>query len=572
MTTQITANNITAGTITSTQLTPGSLAPRISSIAICNSSFNVLDDTAANTTGGFIQISGFNFGANSQIVIGTNNATSVTFVNTSTLRAQVGAAAAATYPVYVIDTDTGATAIRVNGFTTSSFTAWSTGSSLDTQTTNTAFAVALSATSDSNITYSNTTALPAGTTLAANGYFSGTVSIGSTTTFNFTVRANDAENQDASRTFSMTVSVIPQTRLYSWGENTNGATGQNLQSSISYNNSSPTQVGSATNWRQVDGGNYNVAGTKTDGTLWVWGHSPNTGFFANNSSANEYRSSPVQIGSNTTWSVVSVSTRKFAAALKTDGTLWSWGINSSGELGHGDTANKSSPVQVGTNTNWSKISAFSASSITAAIKTDGTLWTWGQGTLGGTGQNSTTNFNSPRQVGAETNWSLAKGGYHCGAAVKTDGTLWMWGDNSYGQLGLNDKIGRSSPTQVGTATNWSQVNLSVNRYVLITKTDGTLWAWGDNPFGQLGVGDGTYRSSPTQVGSATNWGMVSAGRRSSGAIKTDGTLWTWGIGTYGVLGRNNVNSSQVPVQVGSGTNWSFIEMLEEYVALGITSV
>jgi alpha-tubulin suppressor-like RCC1 family protein len=472
--------------------------------------------------------------------------------------------------VYVIDTDTGATAIRVNGFTTSSFTAWSTESSLDTKTAGTFFDVNLSATSDSNITYSNTTSLPAGTTLAANGYFSGTVSIGSTTTFNFTVRANDAENQDASRTFSMTVSVVPQTRLYAWGENSQGATG--LNSNFSYNNSSPTQVGSETTWRQIDSGGANAAATKTDGTLWVWGHSPNNGFFANESSANQYRSSPVQVGTNTTWSLVSVSTRKFAAALKTDGTLWSWGVNSSGELGHGDTANKSSPVQVGTNTNWSKISAYAESSGTAAIKTDGTLWTWGIGYGGGTGQNSTTSINSPRQIGAGTNWSLVKGGYYCAAAVKTDGTLWMWGDNTYGTLGLNDRTNQSSPVQVGTATNWSQVNLSVDRHVLITKTDGTLWAWGDNSNGILGVGDSTFRSSPTQVGSATNWGMVSTGRRSSGAIKTDGTLWTWGIGTYGVLGRNNTSGSQVPVQVGTGTNWSFVEMSEGYVAFGITSI
>jgi alpha-tubulin suppressor-like RCC1 family protein len=565
MTTQITGNNITSGSITVTQLVSGISGPKIQSIAICDSSFNVLDDTAANTTGGFIQINGSSFGANSQIVIGTNNATSVTFVNTSTLRAQVGAAAAATYPVYVIDTDTGATAIRVNGFTTSSFTAWSTGSSLDTKTAGTFFAVNLSATSDSNITYSNTTSLPAGTTLAANGYFSGTVSIGSTTTFNFTVRANDAENQDASRTFSMTISVVPQTRLYAWGRGYQGQLGLNATNYVS----SPTQVGTETTWRQIDGGLTNAAATKTDGTLWTWGHG-NRGFLGNNNGSNQYRSSPVQVGTDITWSVVSVSDGKHAAALKTDLTLWTWGRGYAGGLGHNDEIYRSSPTQVGTNTTWSKISVFSAS--TLAIKTDLTLWTWGSGYNGGTGHNTTNATLSPRQLGSGTNWSLAKGGYYCAAAVKTDGTLWMWGNNSDGQLGQNNTYKTSSPVQVGTGTNWSQVNLSVERHVLITKTDGTLWAWGKNDNGQLGLGNTINRSSPVQVGVATNWSMVSAGQRGSGAIKTDGTLWVWGIGTYGVLGQNNTSGSQVPVQVGTGTNWSFVEMTNEFGSFAITSV
>jgi len=548
MTTQITANNITNNTITATQLVAGSLSPKIKTISICDSSYTVLDDTAANTTGGYIQITGSTFGANSQVIIGTNNATSVTYVNTSTIRAQVPAAAATSYPVYVIDTDTGGTAIKINGLTHSSFPAWSTGATLSNQAANTAFGVSLSATSDSNITYSNTSVLPTGTSLLANGYFSGTVTIGAQTTYSFDVKANDAENQDASRTFSVTVTITSK-RLWRTGYNNFGQMGTNDLSNLS----SFTQMGLLTDWEQIGAGQGFALAVKKDGTLWSWGNNDNGQL---GSGSTVLRSSPVQVGTATDWSRVSAGTAH-ALAVKTDGTLWAWGavLGSNGQLGRNTAGGTNSPVQIGSGTNWNKIAVGPLHSL--ATKTDGTLWSWGGNSSGGLGLNlaTTDNRSSPVQVGTGTNWNLISASSAYAAAVmatKTDGTLWTWGMGLIGHLGLNDRVYRSSPVQVGVLTTWSNIDIA-HRASIASRTDGTLWSWGRNANGEGGVNDRVYRSSPTQVGGSTDWNLVGMGTYNAGAIKTNGTLWLWGRSSYGQIAYPLDRSS--PAQIGSATNW-----------------
>ena len=529
----------------------------ISSVQIADSSYNVIDDTAANTGGGYLVINGTGFTNQSVVIIGTTSATSTTFANTKQLRAQVPGLAAASYPLYVVDSVTGATAIKVNGVTYSPFPAWSTDASLANTTTNTAFSVSLSANSDSNIIYANTTALPAGTTLAANGLFSGTVSVGSATTYSFDVRATDVENQDASRTFSLTVLVPPARRLWRTGKNNYGQLGSN----DTYNISSFTQLGTGVDWEMISMGQWVSLAIKQNGTLWAlggWGNVAIAGNYVD-------RSSPVQIGTNTNWLRVSVGD-SHALAVKTDGTLWSWGQNTNGAQGHDGASGGNSPKQVGTNTNWNLISAGVHTSL--ATKTDGTLWSWGSNNQGVLGLNltssnvtpsNTQHRSSPVQVGTDTNWNLISNStaYSPTAmATKTDGTLWAWGNNFNGQLGLNDKTYRSSPSQVGSATNWNNID-TAHRTSLATKTDGTLWTWGRGAAGELGINNTHssvyYRSSPGQVGGSTDWNLVSIGVYTVGAIKTNGTLWMWGSNSYGQNGTG-VNKSS-PTQIGSATNW-----------------
>jgi alpha-tubulin suppressor-like RCC1 family protein len=324
------------------------------------------------------------------------------------------------------------------------------------------------------------------------------------------------------------------------------------------NRSSPVQtIAAGTNWKQVEtSANYHTAGIKTDGTLWLWGYNAN-GNIGDNSNLD--KSSPVQtVAAGTNWKQVSCD-YMITAAIKTDGTLWTWGKNNVGQLGDGTTSVRSSPVQtIASGSNWKLV----ASGVyhMAAIKTNGTLWMWGYAANGELGDNTRTNKSSPVQtISAGTNWKLVACGYYSTCAIKTDGTLWTWGENAFGQLGDNTGTNKSSPVQtVAGGTNWKQVSAKW-KHVAAIKTDGSLWLWGENDYGQLGDGTRSNKSSPVQTVSAgTNWKVVSGGIRITGAIKTDGTLWFWGNNDYGQLQINTTSPNKVssPVQtVAGGTNW-----------------
>jgi alpha-tubulin suppressor-like RCC1 family protein len=114
------------------------------------------------------------------------------------------------------------------------------------------------------------------------------------------------------------------------------------------------------------------------------------------------------------------------------------------------------------------------------------------------------------QVGALTTWAQVAGGYAFSLAIKTDGTMWSWGFNNEGALGLNDTIIRSSPVQIGALTTWAQV-AGKNGFSLAIKTDGSLWSWGFGTLGQLGLNAATNRSSPVQVGALTTWSQLAKG-------------------------------------------------------------
>jgi hypothetical protein len=211
MTTKILGEQITNYTINTEQLSntataafAKTLAPKILYANVASNTYSVLDDTAVNVGGGFIVITGAEFQSGATVLIDTVAASAVTFVNSNTLRAQVPARSAASYNLYVINPD-GGTGLKVAGITYSGFPAWSTAGVLANGTSDVVFSTTLSANSDSTIIYSNTTSLPAGTILLANGYFYGNVSVVNTTIYSFDVKATDAENQDVSRTFSLTV-------------------------------------------------------------------------------------------------------------------------------------------------------------------------------------------------------------------------------------------------------------------------------------------------------------------------------------------------------------------------------
>ena len=264
-------------------------------------------------------------------------------------------------------------------------------------------------------------------------------------------------------------------------------------------------------------------------------------------------SSPNQVGSLTNWIALTAGSYH-SSGVKTDGTLWTWGYNVYGQLGLGNRTNYSSPKQVGSLTSW--LSVASGNYSTYAIKTDGTLWAWGNSQFGQLGLGNTTNYSSPKQVGSLTNWSFfAECGDYSSIALKTDGTLWSWGQNNQGQLGLGNTTYYSSPKQIGALTNWSKICRGGN-FTLAVKTDGTLWAWGYNAYGALGQSNTTNYSSPKQIGALTTWTTPGGSAYSSYAITNSGAFYSWGNGTNGELGSGANVSRSSPVQVGALTNWS----------------
>ena len=284
--------------------------------------------------------------------------------------------------------------------------------------------------------------------------------------------------------------------------------------------------------------------------LFTWGEDE-AGQIASVPYTGDNYSSPIQIP-GTTWSKYISGSGKAIGGFKTDGTLWVWGLNQYGQLGVNDTVQYSSPVQI-PGTTWSTVSTGARSQ---GVKTDGTFWTWGFNNYGALGQNSETNYSSPVQIPG-TNWStnFATSNSYASLAIKTDGTLWTWGVNTQGHLGLNNRTNYSSPVQV-PGTTWAAVEVSWNGIARATKTDGTLWSWGYNGKGALGLNDTTTRSSPTQV-PGTDWSTDIRKLSTEGVIKTNGTFWSWGQNHRGQAAQNNNIAYSSPVQV-PGTNWQYL--------------
>tara|TARA_Y100001963_G_scaffold16459_1_gene20394 strand:- start:388 stop:1686 length:1299 start_codon:yes stop_codon:yes gene_type:complete len=384
--------------------------------------------------------------------------------------------------------------------------------------------------------------------------------------------------------------------LFGWGNNGSVelALGGPTGSPSTYaDKSSPTQIGGwldpATGWQMPGASNAdrvgpiggeNALAIKTDGTLWGWGNDT-YGVLGRNISGPALLPSPVQVGTNTTWKNI-CSKSLSAISVKTDGTMWSWGYNSAGNsgcLGLNEVGTDiSSPTQVGTDTDWSSaVGGFTGANGSFAVKTNGTMWVWGSNREGQLGLNTYTNApwqpgtypgtkrSSPTQLGTDTTWTDKYTQENMAAyAIKSNGTLWSWGYNIQGQLGHNDRNQRSSPTQVGTDTDWTLVsqNGSTANRMLAVKTNGTLWVWGWNDRGQLGLNDIANRSSPTQLGTATNWHTsvrpATGDYYRSAALKTDGTLWVWGDNEEGSFGLN-LGSGELssPTQLPGGSrSWT----------------
>jgi alpha-tubulin suppressor-like RCC1 family protein len=209
---------------------------------------------------------------------------------------------------------------------------------------------------------------------------------------------------------------------------------------------------------------------------------------------------------------------KYTVALKSDGTVWTWGQNTNGQLGDGTKTNKSSPIQVSGLTGIIAVEAEAYTSL--ALKSDGTVWGWGQNDKGQLGDGATKDSATPVQVMGLIGVSAISAGVGHSLALKSDGTVWAWGQNTNGQLGDGTTQNRLTPVQVGGINGMTAVCAGLTPgHSLALKSDGTVWAWGNNTDGQLGDGTKTERHTPVQVAGLSGITAVVAARQYSLALK-----------------------------------------------------
>jgi alpha-tubulin suppressor-like RCC1 family protein len=340
--------------------------------------------------------------------------------------------------------------------------------------------------------------------------------------------------------------------LWTWGKGGEGSLGDSTRTS----RSSPVQVPGGNwvgLWNNSGGARDYVFAAQSANEFWSWGSNSYGSLAQGPGSPGHRRSSPVQVPGS--WSNV-VFGFYGGFGVKTSGELFTWGYDSDGQLGLGPGGgSKSSPTQVGTDTSWSGSDYHLSQGGYAggALKTDGTLWMWGENQSGELGQSNKTKESSPKQVGTNTTWSsISIGGGNAeghAVALKTDGTAWAWGHNANGTLGQGNTTQYSSPKQI-PGTNWARVASSSGRYCWGVKTDGTFWTWGYGDGGVLAHNDTSSYSSPKQV-PGTDWDKdkICAASEAIAAVKTDGTLWVWGNGEMGWLGLNSQTRYSSPVQV-----------------------
>jgi len=358
--------------------------------------------------------------------------------------------------------------------------------------------------------------------------------------------------------------LIITPELWVWGIRNEGRLGTNSNES---KNTPVTTFAGGNNWKQVAGGFTHTAAIKTDGSLWTWGQNDNGQLGI--SITGGTRSTPVTtFAGGNDWKSVFCG-GSFTGAIKTDGSLWTWGNNGNGQLGINNTDTKNTPVTTfaGGN-NWKSVAAVYFH--TAAIKTDGSLWTWGRNNKSQLGINNTDQKNIPvTTFTGGTNWkSVACGGYFT-TAIKTDGSLWVWGDNTNGRLGINQgTVTRTIPvTTFAGGNDWKSVSAQSESSAAI-KTDGSLWTWGSGSEGKLGINASGDRSTPvTTFAGGNNWKQVSVGYNLMAAIKTDGSLWTWGANGYGAaLGINASGDRSTPVTTfAGGNNWKQVAAGQSHI-------
>ena len=300
--------------------------------------------------------------------------------------------------------------------------------------------------------------------------------------------------------YSHSVALTKEGKVYTWGNNTYGQLGDGTldygvgdelsgygigNGQAQYARKQPTLVKGLNNIVEISAGWYQTIALRSDGTVWTWGNIKT-----------DNKNKPTQ--------VIGLSDVKAVAggenhiiALKNDGTAWTWGRNTFGQLGDGTTTDRVLPVKVKGIDNIIKI--YAGAGFTLALKKDGTVWAWGYNSDGQLGTGDKESRKTPVQVKDLTGVSDITAGKSHAAALKEDGTVWTWGDNEDGQLGNGENYScKTSPVQVKWLEDVVKIAAAKTHSMAIEK-DGSVRAWGENDIGWLGCGTNSYYDLPSKV-------------------------------------------------------------------------
>jgi alpha-tubulin suppressor-like RCC1 family protein len=348
----------------------------------------------------------------------------------------------------------------------------------------------------------------------------------------------------ASQNFSLAVNGDGTVKA--WGKNPNGELGDGTTVS----ELSPVQSAGVANAGTVAAGYYHSLTLLKSGAIWSWGYNGYGELASGNTSSN-----PTPSPTPGTSGYVAVAAGQYhSLGLLSGGTVRAWGYNGYGQLGDGTTTQRVAPVQTVGISGVVAIAAGQDHSL--ALKSDGTVWAWGYNGYGQLGNGGTTNSTTPVQVAGLSGVTAIAAGANHSMAIRNDGTVWTWGYNGYGGLGAGNQTSETRIVRASDLTN--VVAIAAGDYhSLAVKSDGTVWAWGYNGNGQLGNASVVLSPTPVQVVESTipltGALAVAAGSNHSLALTSSGVIYVWGDNTYGQFGVGTTNPSTVAIpgpQVG----------------------
>jgi alpha-tubulin suppressor-like RCC1 family protein len=351
--------------------------------------------------------------------------------------------------------------------------------------------------------------------------------------------------------------------LWCWGENYAGDLGTNDDVA----HTSPTRVGqdlaADKDWDSVTAGDFHTCGLR-GGHLWCWGQ--NKQGQLGDAMAEQFIAFPRPIGTLGTWSAVAAGSAH-SCGVTSDQKMWCWGQGFYGQLGNGKSggnAATSEPALVPGTFQWVDVSA--GVDETCGRTTTSAMFCFGANATGQLGDGTFTDRSAPSMVGRTSDWAQVSVGQAVGCAVNTSGQMWCWGENREGAIGVGTGGTLSTPTEVAPAGTFTQIAGSAAHQCGI-QSDKSLWCWGRNDAGQLGIGQvGGYRDAPTAVAGGGSWTWVAAGDHSTCGVQAGGLLRCWGQNAFGELGigSHGGDAGAATPQPVTGLSWTRVSVRQQH--------